>query len=552
MIEWIVSSWVLILVVILLRQLAGGRISSRLRYALWLPVLLRLLIPVSFGNIKFSAEEIVPNEVANRVETTITQPLGYVGYELPDLAPPEPDPTLSEAEQKLQYEENLADWEREMELAKAVSGKNITAKSVLLFIWIAGAAVAGLCLIISNLRFGARLRRSSVLLTEDAPREVYVSNIVETPCLFGLFQPAIYLTPGVAEDENALRHVIAHEAAHARHGDHIWAVLRGACLAIRWYDPLVWLAAALSRQDAELACDEGALKTLGESERSSYGSTLIALATGHSSLMLTATTMSGGKRNLKERVKLIAQKPKTAAIAVVLVLIVAAAAVVCTFSGSEEGDELKTQLRKVEWTKEFTEMGGEKTQAMYDKIYECFYIYKAARPEDNVDISSIGVTRGEGGNYIIEVQCYGSDMAEFERIADLPDYVRLVYEPNELDQSENHPIPREPDSRKSYTNGPALMTMDKSVYPLYPETISFTWSAGAQDVSYGAGYALHKYVNDEWRAVPQNPNVISILYVLQAGKTERREFVPPRLGEGLYRITVGMYSVEFAVSAEVE
>ena len=47
MIDWILSSCVLILVIVLLRRLFMGRISSRLRYALWLPVLLRLLIPFS-------------------------------------------------------------------------------------------------------------------------------------------------------------------------------------------------------------------------------------------------------------------------------------------------------------------------------------------------------------------------------------------------------------------------------------------------------------------------------------------------------------------------
>ncbi len=553
MIEWIVSSWVLILVVILLRQLSKGRISSRLRYALWLPVLLRLLIPVSFGSFEFSAAEIVPEKVTSDVESVVTRPLGYVGYELPDLALPEPDPSLSESEQQLQTEKNLARWEYEVELAKKETGRAVTAERILLAVWIAGAVIVGLCLVISNLRFAARLRRSRVLLTADTPHAVYVSSIVETPCLFGLFNPAIYVTPEVAENESALRHVVAHEAAHARQLDHVWALLRGICLAVHWFAPPVWLAARLSRQDGELACDEGALKALGESERTGYGSTLIALATGHSSLLLTATTMSGGKRNLKERVKLIAGKPKTVAIAVVLVLIVAAVAVVCTFSGGEDSGELKAQLRKVEWAKEFTEMGEEKTQAMYDKVYECFAIYKAARPEDNVAVSSIGVARGEDQAYIVEVQCYGSDMAEFERLADLPDYVKLVYDPNALDQSENHPIPREPDSRNSYNNGgPSLMTMDRSVYPLYPETISYTWTAGETDVSYGAGYALHKYVKDEWQAVPKNPNTVSLLYVLQAGKTERREFTPPRLGEGLYRLTVETYSVEFAVSAEVE
>ena len=47
MIEWVVSSCILILAVIALRYLLRGRISLRLQYALWLLVLARVLIPVS-------------------------------------------------------------------------------------------------------------------------------------------------------------------------------------------------------------------------------------------------------------------------------------------------------------------------------------------------------------------------------------------------------------------------------------------------------------------------------------------------------------------------
>ena len=60
MIEWIVSSSVLIAVVILLRTLLKGKISLRLQYALWGLVLLRLLIPVSFGSTALSVTNAVP------------------------------------------------------------------------------------------------------------------------------------------------------------------------------------------------------------------------------------------------------------------------------------------------------------------------------------------------------------------------------------------------------------------------------------------------------------------------------------------------------------
>ena len=50
MLEWIISSTVLILIVIALRLILKGKISLRLQYALWAIVLLRLIIPVSFGS----------------------------------------------------------------------------------------------------------------------------------------------------------------------------------------------------------------------------------------------------------------------------------------------------------------------------------------------------------------------------------------------------------------------------------------------------------------------------------------------------------------------
>ena len=49
MIEWILSSSILILIVIALRIVFKGKISLRLQYAMWGLVLLRLLLPISFG-----------------------------------------------------------------------------------------------------------------------------------------------------------------------------------------------------------------------------------------------------------------------------------------------------------------------------------------------------------------------------------------------------------------------------------------------------------------------------------------------------------------------
>ena len=135
------------------------------------------------------------------------------------------------------------------------------------------------------------------------------------------------LTPASVESPETLRHVLAHETTHARHGDPIWSLLRCVCLAVYWFDPLVWAAAIVSRRDCELACDEGALKRLGEDERIPYGRTLLRLipvARKPESPMLSATTMTAGKRELKDRVTRIAENRRTMGVALLAVVTAAA------------------------------------------------------------------------------------------------------------------------------------------------------------------------------------------------------------------------------------
>ena len=87
----------------------------------------------------------------------------------------------------------------------------------------------------------------------------------------------------------------------------------------------MWAAAYLSRRDCELACDEGAMKGLGEAERLAYGKTLLEVvshAANPGNLLQTATSMNETMKQLKERVNFIVKKPKfsiTAAICMVLV-----------------------------------------------------------------------------------------------------------------------------------------------------------------------------------------------------------------------------------------
>ncbi len=118
----------------------------------------------------------------------------------------------------------------------------------------------------------------------------------------------------------------------------MWSALRCLTLAVYWFHPLVWLAAVLSRVDGEQACDEAAIRALGEEQRLSYGKTLIdmiAVRTAPSGLLCAATTMVSGKRSLKKRLERIVRRQQPLVWALVVMLLLAAALVGCTFTGAK-------------------------------------------------------------------------------------------------------------------------------------------------------------------------------------------------------------------------
>lgn len=335
MLEWIASSCALILAVLLLRRLLRGRIGPGLQYALWLLVLARLLLPVSFGAARVS----VQNLVRDADERAASQVVTYVNQTAPNPVPFEPAPAQSATAQP-QYTQSAAAPRPQPEAQLTETARPVMLSDILRCAWYAGMSAMALWLIATNLAFRARLaKRARRIEYPGCKLPLYITEAVETPCLFGVLRPAIYITPEAASEPETLAHSVEHELTHYRHGDHIWALLRCLCLVLHWYDPLVWLAAALSRRDAELACDEATIRRLGEAERAAYGRTLIRISCERrATLLRTATTMNCGKRGLRERIALIAKRPKTAAYALVILILAAIAVTGCTFTGAQAGE----------------------------------------------------------------------------------------------------------------------------------------------------------------------------------------------------------------------
>lgn len=353
MIKWIVTSSILIAVVIALRYILKGKISLRLQYALWGLVLLRLLIPFSIGSSGFSVMNTVQRvpvmqdaESISNVDRIVYMTDGSVkGYYPSDFMCDFPT-VVAESKTAEEY----ARMEKVLSLRKAF-----------IQIWLCGVAILFVAFAASNGRFASCLRRTRRPLdVRGSTLPVYISNETDTPCLFGLFRPTIYVTPGAAEDTTILRHTVEHEITHFRHGDNFWSALRVVCLALHWYNPMVWWAAVLSRNDAELACDEATILRIGEAERAEYGRTLIGMTCQkRTALLITATTMTGSKRTIKERIMFIAKKPKMAIYTLIIVVLIAVMAVGCTFTGVKNDE--KTTANSAVLTDMFTTLINEQT-----------------------------------------------------------------------------------------------------------------------------------------------------------------------------------------------
>jgi HEAT repeat protein/beta-lactamase regulating signal transducer with metallopeptidase domain len=90
----------------------------------------------------------------------------------------------------------------------------------------------------------------------DGPR-VIVSPRVAMPCAAGWIKPVIVLPEGHETwTRERLEIVLLHELSHIRRMDIVPHILSEFTRVIYWFNPLVWLAAARLRAEAEMATDD--------------------------------------------------------------------------------------------------------------------------------------------------------------------------------------------------------------------------------------------------------------------------------------------------------
>lgn len=392
MAEIIITSSILILVLILLRKLCWGKISRRLQYGLWLLVVVRLLVPAQFFTSSLSVMQVInyageavyeqwqlihtgqQGDAAGAVQlagmqggealqdktandTGGSKQSGAADLQAENRQPGSSVETQSgeQTQSGVQSEINRTEGQESLNTGAIESG--VEAFKIVLFgIYVVGVLTIAGCLIVCNLRFRRQLAAGRRLIGQEGRLKVYLAEQMESPCLCGILAPAVYMNEAGLLSEERKQHILLHEMTHYKHLDHVWAVVRSVCLVLYWFHPLVWVAAVLSIEDSELACDEGTLIQLGEENRQAYGRTLIEMMTAKTKrgqLLYCATGMINGKKEIKRRITAIAAYKKQVVWIAVLVVVFALLLSACTAGTASTATDLQGDI---------SSQGNEETQ----------------------------------------------------------------------------------------------------------------------------------------------------------------------------------------------
>lgn len=288
----------IVIIVVILARCMLRRAPRIFSYLLWSVVLFRFLCPVSFSS------QVSVLQFAGRVGTTAgsTEALRDI-----------------EQHPSFVHQEDLGDVSAKI-MAEPVQSHTgsiyQTAVWIGASVWLAGIAVMLGLSILSLIRLRRRLV-GAVRLRDN----IYLADYVESPFVFGVVRPRIYLPAVLSDNEQA--YIILHEQIHMKRGDHLVKILAFAALTLHWFNPLAWLAFYLSGKDMEMSCDEAVMKEMGSSIRAEYSASLLNLATGRNHF--AGTFPNFGEGDTGSRIKHVMRyKKPTVAIVMIAAAVLAA------------------------------------------------------------------------------------------------------------------------------------------------------------------------------------------------------------------------------------
>lgn len=204
---------------------------------------------------------------------------------------------------------------------------------ILLAVWAAGAFLMLAYCAFSYMRLSLHMREAVKCNGEGAA--VYQSEKVDSPFVLGIVSPRIYIPFSMKGEERQC--VIAHEKAHISRKDHLIKPFAFLLLALHWFNPFIWIAYILLCRDIELACDEKAIRVLGEVQKKVYSQALLKCSVSRRSIAVCPVAF--GETGVKERIKNVLHYKKPAFWIVIVSLLLCAVVAVCFLTNPRQEGE---------------------------------------------------------------------------------------------------------------------------------------------------------------------------------------------------------------------
>lgn len=328
---WMLESSLLVLMILGIRKVFNGRICYAAVYALWLVAALRFLVPFNIIPTPFGIGTMVSDTVSSwkASEAEKTKAAGLSVKDADMVLNPDGQNILSKTAGKKTALDRIKRQNggngKNIEKVKIVySGKhaqpswNAKLRSlpwsrICIAGWLSISGIFLLFFVWSNVGLMHRLKTDRRYLGQRGKVAVYGTGVLQTPCLYGVFRPVIYLPESLLDrEQEEIEQMVLHEYVHYLHRDYIWAMLRILLLSVYWFHPFVWVVVSCSKKDAEMFCDETVIRLLGEDNRLAYGSLLIQIAGERhwGDFRYSMMPMSRKGREMRRRILAISQ-PKT-------------------------------------------------------------------------------------------------------------------------------------------------------------------------------------------------------------------------------------------------
>lgn len=266
----IMAGW-LILAIIVIRTIFKS-IPKWSLCILWCIVGLRLILPFTIE----STLSLIPS--VNTIDTTVDQTRPYIDSGITIVDNNVNDYLGSHYYEGVTVQTNTFD--------------NLL--SILTIIWLIGIIALFAYSIISYYKLSKR-----IAISIPYKNNIYMSDEIDTPFIFGIYNPRIYVPSGM--EENQINYVLRHEYTHLTRKDHILKPLGFVLLSIYWFNPMIWIAYHLFCKDIEKACDEKVISQMNDDSKAAYLETLLLCSTNRK-LILTCP-LAFGEVGVKERVK---------------------------------------------------------------------------------------------------------------------------------------------------------------------------------------------------------------------------------------------------------